>query len=283
MTQGKRKPTKAAPRKNTQARSAGRETQSRRSASSSSQRSTQARPTASAESAAKRPTRSANGATAKKIYRAKDVAVRAMTDTASDVGSGARRAARATASFLSANAVPLTLLGLGTGFLAMAVLQRRRHNEAVLNASLRGEPMPPERDARELLAQGRDKLTQLAHRAAQGAQQAGERVQEAAVRIGDRAVELGHDAVDGLVSAEERARQFAKEHPVATTAAGVAAGVGIAMALPDSQLEKRVLEPVREKLADSAEAVFNEVKSGVQTAFEAAKDVKNDLVGGARR
>jgi hypothetical protein len=210
---------------------------------------------------------------AKKIVRAKDVAVDAVSHATSEVGSRARNAAGATVSFLSANALPLTLLGLGAGWLAYAVQQRRRRNHAVLSSALRDEPLPARSaDSRQWVEEGREKLAAFGNRAAENMQ-----------HLGDRARAMSHDAMDGIVAAEQRAVALAKEHPVATSAAAVAAGVGIAMAIPGSPLENKVLGPVRDKLEGDARAAFDEVKSGVQSALETATEIKNDLVAKATR
>jgi hypothetical protein len=279
MTQGKRKASTAAPRTNKGTRAAARDDATKTRAKSRAPRSARSTQSTSARPAAQRRSRPARKTATKKIIEAGDVAMKTVTDAASEAGSQARRVASATAAFISANAVPLALLGVGTGWLVFAVQQRRRRNAAILNAALRDEPLPPYQAESRLLEQGREKLAALGSRAADGAQ----RVQDAAARVGDRAVQLGHDAVDGIVAAEQRAREFAKEHPVATSAAVAAAGVGIAMALPNSPLENRVLGPVRTKIEEEARTVFKDVKSGVQSALEAAVEVKNDLVGGAKR
>jgi hypothetical protein len=251
MTQGKRKPTSTARKSTSSAKSSSAKSRSAKSSSARAQQPTEDRP------ASRRPARSRKSMAVKKISKARDVTVRAVSDTAGEVGSGARRAASATAAFLSANALPLTLLGIGTGWLALAVQRRRSRKMAVVNAAVSGQPIPPETS---LIEQGRAQLSAL----------------------GSRARELGHDAIDGLIEAEERAREFAKEHPIATSAAVVATGVGIAAALPGSPLENRVLGPVRDKLEGGAKAVFEDVKSGVKGAIEAATDVKNELVGARR-
>jgi ElaB/YqjD/DUF883 family membrane-anchored ribosome-binding protein len=281
MTQGKRTPAKAAPRKTSQARATSSEAKSTRSKSSPQKRTAQSSQPATAIAQAKRTARKAKKVATKKIIEARDVTVEAVTGAASEVGSSARRAASATAAFVSANAVPLTLLGLGTGWLALAVQRRRRRNQAVLNAALAGEPLPE--PSRDLLEQGREKLSAMGGRAAEGAQHAGKRVKSAASSLGERAIELGHDARDGLIAAEQRTRELAREHPVAASAVAVATGVGIAMALPDSALEKRVLGPARGKIAEEAKAAFDEVKSGVQSAIETATEIKNDVVARVAR
>lgn len=267
MTQGKRKPAKAAPRrseaaprKNAKARAAaGAEARATRARKSTPKKRTASQP-ARAIRQARKSVRAATNVAAEKLVGARDAAVEAVSETAGEVGSRARRVAAATAGFLSANAVPLALLGLGTGWLALAVQRRRRVHQAVMNSVA-----PPPASA-----------------STEGASQLLDRSRERLAALGDRALELGHDARDGLVAAEQRTREFAKEHPLAASAMAVAAGVGIGMALPDSKIENTVLGSARGKLAEDAKALFNEAKSGVQSALDAAADVKDRLVAGVR-
>jgi hypothetical protein len=268
MTQGKRKPAKAAPRKQEaaprkQGAAPGKNGQARAAAAGG--RASKSNQPARTKRQAKSPVRAATQKAAKRIVEARDVALQAVTDTAGEVGSRARGAASATAGFLSANAVPLALLGLGTGWLALAVQRRRRIHQAVMDSV--APPPESSSESSQLLERGREKLASLGDRAS---------------RLGDRALELSHDARDGLLAAGQSTREFAKEHPLAATAMAVAAGVGIAMAIPDSKLERTLLGSTREKLADDARTLFDEVASGVRSAIETAVEAKDNLVASVR-
>jgi ElaB/YqjD/DUF883 family membrane-anchored ribosome-binding protein len=63
------------------------------------------------------------------LRTAKDHAIDSVSDTMSEVGDRARRAGTATADFVSANAVPLSLMGLGAGWLMLTMRRQRMLRE----------------------------------------------------------------------------------------------------------------------------------------------------------
>jgi ElaB/YqjD/DUF883 family membrane-anchored ribosome-binding protein len=63
------------------------------------------------------------------LRTAKDHAIDSVSETMSEVGDRARRAGTATADFVSANAVPLSLIGLGAGWLMLTMRRQRMLRE----------------------------------------------------------------------------------------------------------------------------------------------------------
>jgi hypothetical protein len=111
-----------------------------------------------------------------------------------------------TSDFLAENAVPLTLVGLSAGWLALAF--------------------------------GRQRLAQRGR--------------------GD-------------------AREVVAEYPLVVGTLAAATGVGIAMALPETQLENRVVSPVARGLAERTRELADHVRADLQSARDAAGALRDSL------
>jgi ElaB/YqjD/DUF883 family membrane-anchored ribosome-binding protein len=82
-----------------------------------------------AKSEAKEAIYEAKNAVVDTLRTAKDHAVDSVTETMSEVGERARRAGSVTADFVSTNAVPLSLIGLGAGWLMLTMRRQRTMRE----------------------------------------------------------------------------------------------------------------------------------------------------------
>jgi hypothetical protein len=69
------------------------------------------------------------------------------------------------------------------------------------------------------------------------------------------------------------AREVVAEYPLAVGALAVATGVGMAMALPETELENRVISPVTRSLKAQASGLADHVRADLQTAREAAGEL----------
>lgn len=78
-----------------------------------------------AKQEAKEFVREAKDAAVDSLRSAKDSAVESVAEVVHELGDGARRAGTVTASFVSANAIPLGLIGLGVAWLTVSMRRRR--------------------------------------------------------------------------------------------------------------------------------------------------------------
>jgi hypothetical protein len=82
-----------------------------------------------------------------------------------------------------------------------------------------------------------------------------------------------------LTMGRQRAsRELVSEYPVAAGALAIATGVGIAMALPETDVENRLVSPVARGLKDQARGLVEHVKADLQTARETAGELRDALV-----
>jgi len=186
------------------------------------------------------------------VQQASDKAKTALRELAPRI----RRATRATGTIAANNAVPVSLMGFGVGWL--------------LVRALRGAPLPSAR-SRAPLSQG--KLGGIAHDAGQRAQKvahdAGERVQKVAhdsrQLVGElaersvhrvehardtvtrQATRLSEEAQAQFSNAKDASSEFAHEHPFAMIALSVGFGVGTSLLLPPTPSENRLLGPQRQR------------------------------------
>jgi ElaB/YqjD/DUF883 family membrane-anchored ribosome-binding protein len=246
--------------------------------------------------------REAKDAAVDSLRTAKDHAIDSVSETVSEVGYRARRAGVATAGFVTANAVPLTLIGLGAGWLMMTMRRQRQLREQGPYSIGYDERLdfgeerfgygrergwsegPFGREPSQLLERGRDKVDelteragQLTDRAKQGAMHMRDKVQHTMSDMGERAGELGHEARMRMMQVEHRTRDFAYDNPLAVGAIAVAAGVGIGLALPTSRTENRLLGPTRGRLGEQARDLMGEARSTAQHTAQRARQAVDEL------
>lgn len=224
------------------------------------------------------------------LRTAKDHAIESVTETMSELGDRARRAGHVTTDFVSANAVPLTLIGIGAGWLMMTMRhQRSTSGDRIFRSGWqeRGEDWPEDFDyaesrthqlaekAREGAGELRERTVELRDRTTEKLSAVRERVKEKASDLGHRAGELSHQARERLDAAQHRSRDFARENPVAVGALAVAAGVGVGLLLPMTRSENRLMGPARDRLLGEARQTAERVG---RTAREAVGDLREAIV-----
>jgi hypothetical protein len=228
------------------------------------------------------------------IRHAKDVVV----DSAHRAGPSLRRASRATGAFVAGNAVPISLLGFGAGWLLMS----GRHKTRTATNGGTAVATTVESQARRSLSsprvetlvereldQPREPIGSLAHRA-------NERVHEAAHVVHDRVIDYTHRAVHQAEilrdAAGERTSQLKREalargekvkaasarmavdHPLLLVALSMGAGVGTAMLFPSTKPEDRLMGDTRDRLIGEARETASSVG---QIARKTAEDVREHL------
>jgi ElaB/YqjD/DUF883 family membrane-anchored ribosome-binding protein len=200
----------------------------------------------------------------KSITEAKDHAVESLSNAADTVGRGARQVG----GFVAENAVPLTLIGLGAGWLYYSTRQRTQVSS----------DMDWESDAtyktKRFVRDGRDKVegawhraedvaSGLKHKAGDMASDLKERAGQTADMVGQKASDLSRNMKTQIDHASERSKRFAHDEPLIVAAAAVVAGMGLAALIPSTDMEARTLGPTRDRL-------FRQVKDTVRTSTEAA-------------
>jgi len=236
------------------------------------------------------------------LRHAKEAAVETVSETMHEVGVQARRAGGATARFVSANAVPLSLIGIGVAWLTLSARQRRGTRRDYIDyrygpgARLADEDQPRlpseygqptssvhlgEEGARvtpDLRERAKDRLLGLEERARDIGERARDFSHDARERARDfghdareRARDFGYDARERLHRMQDDAVEFANDNPLAVGAIAVAAGVGVGMLLPSTQPENRLLGDTRTQLVSQAREAAQRVG---RTAKEAAQELK---------
>jgi hypothetical protein len=72
-------------------------------------------------------------------------------------------------------------------------------------------------------------------------------------------------------------RDLVAEFPLTTGALAVATGVGIALALPETQLESRAIKPLARGLAEQARGLVGHARADIRTAREAVGGLRDVL------
>jgi ElaB/YqjD/DUF883 family membrane-anchored ribosome-binding protein len=234
-----------------------------------------------AKEGAKEMFRDAKDAAIGSMRQAKDQAVETISETVHVLGQRAQDMGSSTASFVSAHAVPLSLVGLGVGWLMLSLSNGRR-------SRARGDSygyydrelgLEPEHGlgerARGAVSAARERVGEVASRASHTLSDKSEQLRERAGEVGsqlvrrasdarERASELGHRAYEGIGRASERARDFGEENPLAIGLIALAAGVGVGLLLPATRRENRLMGETRDRLAENARRTISELGHSVE-------------------
>jgi len=170
------------------------------------------------------------------LLSAKDSAVESVTGTVHEIGDQARRAGGVTARFVSENAVPLSLIGLGVAWLTMSLRRRQTLQSDYGSRRFRSDydfdlytegdyDLPTSsthlgesgmrRQSRGRVSSARQRVGEVAGRAAERVedmtQQARDKVGEAASRLAETGGQLKERARDRLDDAGHRATQLSHD------------------------------------------------------------------------
>jgi ElaB/YqjD/DUF883 family membrane-anchored ribosome-binding protein len=189
-----------------------------------------------------------------------------------------------TALFVSTHASPLSLVGLGLGWLALSVGHARRQQLRGFGADehyalgagrddYAGENLSQR--ARAAADTAGERLGDVAHRASSALNDRRERLRgragemrsqlvQRAADVRERTTDLSHRAYDGIGRAGERARDFGAENPLAVGLLALAAGIGMGLLLPSTRKENRLMGETRDRLARDARRTASELGRSVQ-------------------
>jgi len=267
----------------------------------------------------------ATDAAAEKFREVKDAAsetvshaVETVSETYDHVRDGAVRAGESTLGFVRANAVPLTLLGLGAAWLIANQRSRSRdgwrppysgsparlrsygegyrtrdegRSESRDYAGARGSASGVMGSAKGAASRVRDKASGAVDEVRREVSKVGDKTSEYVSRAEERAHELadraGHAVSDSAHRARDlaerelhRARDLAESNPIALGAAALIAGVGIGLLLPATRKENELLGPSRDKLMDGAKETVHEIEAAAKDLGHTAKETAREMKNG---
>jgi len=235
----------------------------------------------------------------------KDNAMDTVHEKVDDIRTSVRRAELQTRDFLSENAVPLALIGIGAAwFMAKRRSRSRAYYEGYGQAYSSAErPRGSDswtttgggRDITERARQMKDRVGERVRGVAEGAEgrfdEVKGRVRDFAEREADQMRSLVQGAGQRVSESAEQARDFvgrelrqardfsqrvSDENPLAIGMAAVGAGIAVGLLLPQTRPERELLGQRRDELVDDAKQAFSEM---TQTARDTARDVKSALSG----
>jgi len=245
----------------------------------------------------------------------KDTTSRAAHSVASaihQVTPTIRRANRATGAFVASNAVPISLMGFGAGWMLMSARRRgsaspnQVHTPAkAITAQTPGAELKgPRVESRASTQTGetglKDEAVKLVEGAAERAHEAAsnvrEEIQHVSAEARERAAKIKERAVHQLETARdvvseratklkkgagerlERAKQttthLAETNPFMLVALSLGAGMGSAMLFPSSKPEKRLMGATRDRLVDEASETAARVRG---VARETARNLRQNF------
>ncbi len=222
---------------------------------------------------------------------------------------------------LRGHPVPIVLIGIGVGWLAMSSSGAGRGRLGEYGGALRdrvsGAAQNVRERGRELAGQVRDKLPGIGGRSpdtyptesssyAYARQKSGDvmdksqrvitsardtmqdkmrRAQDSGAAAWERAGDYAGQASDRLSGARDRLSDLVEEHPIAVGALGFLAGALIAMAVPRSATEERLVEPAGEQIRGQVAGIGREAvdraqhvaERTVDAAVGAAKEAVNEV------
>ena len=184
-------------------------------------------------------------------------------EVVSRAGTAIKETGRSAGDVVWRNPIPVGLIGLGLGILAMRAFrgngghydEMQRSSSRLRRQSLAGGDTEYEYgwDRSEHMSGGsfnrvKETASQLAHRST------------------DAINDLGTKAKDTASSLGTRCGQLLRQNPIACGAVAVAAGTAIGLMLPTTQFENEYIGETSEKLMDKAQGVAREAIDKVQSA-----------------
>lgn len=222
--------------------------------------------------------RDAKDAAVGSFQRVKEEAVDSISRAVdSDMGDRVRRAGRSASGFISTNALPLSLMGLGLGWLMLTAGRRERMARAKyayepdFADGSRGRIRQAASRAGDALGDTRDKVMERAG-------EVRSRVRQGASDVRRRAAELSHDAYDQLGRAGSRVREFGADSPMAVGLLALTLGLGTGLLIPTTRRENRLMGDTRDHLLSSARETASELGRSVQRGAGELKDAVTEQV-----
>jgi gas vesicle protein len=199
--------------------------------------------------------------------QAKDAIADKAHEVAANVGEQARQTGFRMAEFIRDNPLPVAAAGLG----AVWLFTQRKRTEISGDRMARFAYTGPERRGPGM---GRPPGNGIGRRLADRAGEVKDAVGGKAHAIAERAGDLGHDAAERI----QDLGSTAKENPLVLMAGAAFFGLLLGLLVPESERERRLMGPTRDRLADRAQAVGERVKdAAVEAGREISDTVKQEI------
>jgi len=216
-----------------------------------------------------------------------------------EVGPALRRASRATGAFVAGNAVPLSLLGFGAGWVLMrgsrrsAASQKRTPGIAVESTPVEiGESIGEKtHDAQgktgELVHAAGERAREVAHETGERAREVVHETRERATQLKDKTAHRLEDAREAVsrqatklreearcqyAHAKQATSEFAQHNPLVLMALSLGAGMGSSYLFPSTRSEKRLMGEPRERIVGEARQTLTRIG---EIAHKAASDARH--------
>jgi ElaB/YqjD/DUF883 family membrane-anchored ribosome-binding protein len=228
--------------------------------------------------------------------QAKEAITGKAHEVVSNVGAGARRTGFRMMDFIQENTSLVAAMGLG----AVWLIQQRNRSEISGDRMARFAYTGPERRGSGLTRRLADRAGEVRHAIGDRMSSAGESVSERAGEIKDRARERAGDLAERAEelgsSARERARELGQraqeqtrrarsglerlmeDNPLAVAAGVAVIGLAAGLLVPETERERRTMGPVRDKVADRAQATASRIKDATVEAGQELKDAVQEEV-----
>jgi len=234
-------------------------------------------------------------------------AVHSMSSAVHQVGPSLRRANRATGAFVASNAVPISLLGFGAGWLMMSSRRRSSSMRDERASALGGDiPSSISIEAESLttgegrIAEIKEEVVDIAkgatgrmhdvaegvrksvrhassearHRAAEIKERTVHQVEHASHVVSERATAIKKETGIKLDHAKEATKHLAETNPLLLLALSLGAGMSTAAIFPASKAEKRLMGSARDRLIEEASDTASRVGNVARTT---AREMRKNI------
>jgi ElaB/YqjD/DUF883 family membrane-anchored ribosome-binding protein len=206
--------------------------------------------------------------------QAKEAISEKAQDVVSNVGDQARQTGSRVIDFITENPLPVAAVSLG----AIWLFGLRNRSEVSGDRMARFAYTGPERrepNGRPSLGRRlADRAEQMKEKVSGATSHAGERTGELKERVQERAGELGSGARERARDAKGSLERMMHENPLAIAVGAAVIGVALGMLLPESDREREMMGPVRDRLGDRVQNTAERVKDAT---IEAGREIKDTV------
>ncbi|HET6576944.1 MAG TPA: DUF3618 domain-containing protein [Gemmatimonadales bacterium] len=210
--------------------------------------------------------------------QAKEAITGKAQDVVSNVGDQARQTGSRVIDFITQNPLPVAAVGLG----AIWLFSLRNRSEVSGDRMARFAYTGPERrepNGRPSLGRRlADRAEHMKDKVSDVAAHAGERTGELKGRMQERAGELGSGAKERAREARGGLERMTHENPLAIAVGAAVIGVALGMLLPESEREREMMGPARDRLGDRVQNTAERVKDATVEAGREIKDTVKEEV-----
>jgi ElaB/YqjD/DUF883 family membrane-anchored ribosome-binding protein len=206
--------------------------------------------------------------------QAKDAISEKTQDVMSNMGDQARQTGSRMLDFITQHPLPVAAVSLG----AIWLFSLRNRSEVSGDRMARFAYTGPERrqpDGRPSLGRRlADRAEHMKEKVSDATSHAGERAGELKDRVQERAGEWQGTARERARQARSGADRMMHENPLAIAVGAAVVGIALGMLLPETDREREMMGPARDRLGDRVQDTAERVKDA---AVEAGRDVKETV------